>query len=103
MKCKIKLKSFNHIILENISKMCLYEAKKLNLTKASIVRLPNKLKKFSLIKSPHVHKKSREQFEIINYSRLLEFEGTEKLLNILVNNTLINNKYTFYFKVQWYY
>jgi small subunit ribosomal protein S10 len=101
MKCCIKLKSFNYIILETISKVCLNEAKKANLKKASIIRLPKKLKKFSLIKSPHVHKKSREQFEIINYNRILYLEGPQKKLENIIKKKLINNKHAFFFKIQW--
>jgi len=103
MKCYIKLKSFNHIILENISKICLSEAKKANIEKVSIIRLPKKLKKFSLIKSPHVHKKSREQFEVSNHNRLLCLEGSKKELDKLIKTNIIDNKHAFFFKVQWQY
>jgi small subunit ribosomal protein S10 len=103
MKCYIKLKSFNYIILDNISKACLNEAKKANFQKANLIRLPKKLKKFSLIKSPHVHKKSREQFEILNYNRVLYLEGPEKTLENIIRKKLTNNKYTFFFKIQWKY
>jgi small subunit ribosomal protein S10 len=101
MKCYINLKSFNYIILEIVSKICLDEAKKANFKKASIIRLPKRLKKFSLIKSPHVHKKSREQFEILNYNRILCLEGPKEKLENIVKEKLINNKYTFFFKIKW--
>lgn len=37
---------------------------------AKIVFLPTKIKRLTLIKSPHVHKKSKEHFQIIKYCRL---------------------------------
>ena len=40
-----------------------------------IVRLPTKIKKWTVIRSPHVHKKSREQFEIRTYSTILILEA----------------------------
>ena len=103
MKCSIKLKSFNYMILEAISDLCLKEAKKANLKKASLIRLPKELKKFSLIKSPHVHKKSREQFEVLNYKRILYLEGSKEILNEILEKTIVNNKHTFFFKIQWHY
>jgi small subunit ribosomal protein S10 len=102
MKCSIKLKSFNHILLDSILKNCLNDINKINLEKVSIIRLPKKIKKFSLIKSPHVHKKSREQFEIIHYTRILHLSGSKKNIETFLNNKIINNKHTFYYKVQWY-
>jgi small subunit ribosomal protein S10 len=101
-KCSIRLKSFNYIIIENIANKFLDEANKLNLDKASIIRLPKNIKKFSLIKSPHVHKKSREQFETITYSRLLHIEGSKEMLEKLINKIIIKNKYSFYYKVEWH-
>ena len=102
MKCSIRLKSFNHRILENITNLCLKEEKKINLEKISVTRLPKKIKKFSLIRSPHVHKKSREQFEIINYSRLISLKGPKESLDKLIDKTIVNNKHTFYYKVCWH-
>jgi small subunit ribosomal protein S10 len=101
MKCSIKLKSFNNMVLEKISDICLKEAKNLNISKVSVIRLPKKVRKFSLIKSPHVHKKSREQFEIINYTRLLKIDGSKEVLEKIIENNIINNKHTFYYKIQW--
>tara|TARA_R110001592_G_scaffold150202_4_gene376001 strand:- start:5468 stop:5743 length:276 start_codon:yes stop_codon:yes gene_type:complete len=91
------------MILEAISDLCLKESKKINLKKASLIRLPKKLKKFSLIKSPHVHKKSREQFEVLNYNRILYLEGPKDILEKFIEKNIIQNKHTFYFKVQWQY
>ena len=76
MKCSIKLKSFNYKILEMITKFCLDEGKTLNLDKMSVIRLPKKIKKFSVIRSPHVHKKSREQFQIKVHLRIIDLLNT---------------------------
>jgi ribosomal protein S10 len=91
------------MILEVISKIFLLDARKSNLTQHCIIRLPKKLKKFSLIKSPHVHKKSREQFEILNYNRILYLEGPKEKLENIIEKNLVNNKHTFFFKIQWHY
>ena len=91
------------MILENISEICLNEAKAAKIKKASLIRLPKKLKKFSLIRSPHVHKKSREQFEVLNYNRILYLEGPKEILENIITKTIVNNKNTFFFKLQWQY
>ena len=102
MKCSIKLKSFNYLILEKITEFCIEESKQLESINISIIRLPKKIKKFSLIKSPHVHKKSREQFESINYSRLIYLEGAKSNLEKIIGKAIINNKNTFYYKIKWH-
>lgn len=43
------------------------------------IPLPNRRKVFTLIRSPHIFKKSREQFEIIKHSRLLFIEFDPRL------------------------
>jgi small subunit ribosomal protein S10 len=103
MKCCIKLKSFNPIILEAISDICLNEAKKAKITKAFLIRLPKKVKKFSLIRSPHVYKKSREQLEVLSYNRILHLEGSEESLEKIITKTIVKNKHAFFFKLKWQY
>lgn len=102
MKCSIKIRSFNYIILEKIIELFLKESPNFNINKISIIRLPKKKRKFSLIKSPHVHKKSREQFETIYYNRLLNIEGSKEKIEKIIKYMIIENKYTFYYKVKWY-
>ena len=46
---------------------------------SSIIRLPTKIKKWTVIRSPHVHKKSREQFEIRNYSAIFQIKSSQDL------------------------
>ncbi|MDH3004723.1 MAG: 30S ribosomal protein S10 [Candidatus Shikimatogenerans sp. JK-2022] len=71
-KIKIKLKSYDYILLEksikNIIKNIKYTGVKIN----GPIPLPTKKKKFTVLKSPHVHKKSREQFELFIHIRYLE-------------------------------
>lgn len=102
MRCSIKLKAFNYLTLEEISQLCIKEAKAdENVTKISFSRLPKKIKKFSLIRSPHVHKKSREQFESITYKRLINLEGPQATLDKIITKSILKNKKSFYFKVTW--
>ena len=60
------------------------------------IYLPNKIKKITLLKSPHVYKKAREQFQLTKYQILLHIRSniTSKLLKLLFINkpTVINFK-----------
>jgi small subunit ribosomal protein S10 len=44
-----------------------------------IIRLPVKMKKWTVIRSPHVHKKSREQFELRTFSAILQIQNENQL------------------------
>lgn len=100
-KCYVKIKSFNYRHIENISKQALLEIKEEDSMSVSITRLPTRIKKITLIKSPHVHKKSREQFEIRKYSRLFSLEGPHDLLINLIEKQFKSSRYSFYFSLEW--
>ncbi|WGH26108.1 MAG: 30S ribosomal protein S10 [Candidatus Shikimatogenerans bostrichidophilus] len=71
-KIKIKLKSYDYLLLDKSIKKII---KTILLTGVKIngpIPLPTKKKKFTVLRSPHVHKKSREQFELFNHVRYLE-------------------------------
>jgi ribosomal protein S10 len=69
MKYKIYLLSQKVLLLNNFSQKLKNLLNLIGL--CSIVKLPVKIQKFTLLSSPHVNKKSREQFEIKTYKRLL--------------------------------
>ena len=61
--------------------------KKLNIVYTS-TNLPVKTKKITLLKSPHVHKKAREQFEVKRFTKLFtvrDFKTTKYLIFIFLN------------------
>ncbi|WOX79412.1 30S ribosomal protein S10 [Candidatus Shikimatogenerans bostrichidophilus] len=69
---KIKLKSYDYILLDKTIKIII---KSIDYTGVKIkgpIHLPTKRKVFTVLKSPHVHKKSREQFELCYHIRYLE-------------------------------
>ena len=69
MKYKIYLLSQKVLLLNNFSQKLKNLLNLIGL--CSIVKLPVKIQKFTLLSSPHVNKKSREQFEIKTYKRLI--------------------------------
>jgi len=88
MKYQIKVKSLNKqsaLLYQTFLKSIL---EKRNI-KFSVFNLPLKRKRITLLKSPHVNKSSREQFEIKFYSYILQ---TDKKLNSYVFKLLFLNK-----------
>ena len=91
IKSTIKFKSFNVYKLNKI----LFDLKKFaeaNSLESKLIHLPNTNKKFTVLRSPHVHKKARDQFELKSFTKVLQIEGTviatKKFLNILEQELL---------------
>lgn len=89
------MKTFLNVKIKSIKKeiLILYKIFLINILKKqniefSITYLPKKKKKITLLKSPHVYKKAREQFEIIKYSLIIKIYTNinSKLFNILITN-----------------
>lgn len=70
-KMKIKLKSFDHKLLDRATRDIVMTARRAGADVVGPVPLPRDIKKFTVNRSPHVNKKSREQFEIRTQKRLL--------------------------------
>ncbi|WGH27138.1 MAG: 30S ribosomal protein S10 [Candidatus Shikimatogenerans bostrichidophilus] len=69
---KIKLKSYDYILLDKSIKKIIKSILSTGVIIKGPIPLPTKTKKFTVLKSPHVHKKSREQFELSSHIRYLE-------------------------------
>lgn len=73
-KIRIVLRSNDHIQLDKSVKEIVRAVKKSGSRVIGPVPLPNKIKYFTVLRSPNNDKKSREQFELITYKRLLDIE-----------------------------
>ena len=69
---RIPLKAFDHRILDNSAKEIVSTAKRTGATVRGPIPLPTRIEKFTVNRSPHVNKKSREQFEIRTHKRMLD-------------------------------
>ena len=69
---RIRLKAFDHRILDSSTKEIVSTAKRTGAHVRGPIPLPTKIEKFTVNRSPHVDKKSREQFEIRTHKRLVE-------------------------------
>ena len=70
---RIRLKAFDHRLLDSSTKEIVHTAKRTGANVRGPIPLPTRIEKFTVNnRSPHVDKKSREQFEIRTHKRLLD-------------------------------
>jgi small subunit ribosomal protein S10 len=69
---RIKLKAFDHRALDMSAQEIVSTAKRTGADVRGPIPLPTRIEKFTVNRSPHVNKKSREQFEIRTHKRVLD-------------------------------
>ncbi|MDR0454888.1 MAG: 30S ribosomal protein S10 [Deferribacteraceae bacterium] len=83
-KIRIKLKAFEHRILDRAVRDIVNTAKRTGARVVGPVPLPTDIEKFCVTRSPHVDKNSREQFEIRTHKRLIDiFEHNPQTIEAL--------------------
>jgi len=81
---RIRLKAFDHRVLDQSTREIVSTAKRTGATVRGPIPLPTLFEKFTVNRSPHIDKKSREQFEIRTHKRLLDIlEPTAKTVDEL--------------------
>jgi len=69
---RIRLKAFDHRVLDHSAAEIVNTAKRTGAEVRGPIPLPTRIEKFTVNRSPHIDKKSREQFEIRTHKRLLD-------------------------------
>ena len=69
---RIRLKAFDHRALDQSAREIVSTAKRTGATVRGPVPLPTRIERFTVNRSPHIDKKSREQFEIRTHKRVLD-------------------------------
>ena len=69
---RIRLKAFDHRVLDSSTSEIVDTAKRTGAEVRGPIPLPTRIEKYTVLRSPHVNKKSREQFEIRTHKRLLD-------------------------------
>src|SRR5262249_12938561 len=69
---RIRLKAFDHRILDAATRESVATAKRHDAQGVGRMRLPTRIEKVTVNRSPHIDKKSREQFEMRTHKRLLD-------------------------------
>ena len=82
---RIRLKAFDHRILDQSTAEIVNTAKRTGASVRGPVPLPTRIEKFTVLRSPHIDKKSMEQFEMRTHKRLLDVvEPTPQTIDALM-------------------
>jgi small subunit ribosomal protein S10 len=85
-KIRIKLKSYDHNLIDKSSERIVRTVKQSGAIVSGPIPLPTKRSVYTVNRSPHVDKKSREQFETKVHKRLIDiFSSTQKTVDSLMN------------------
>ncbi len=71
-KIRLKLKAYDHRVLDRSVASIVEAVKRTGAELIGPIPMPTKIKKYTVIKSPHVNKDSREQFEIRIHARMID-------------------------------
>jgi small subunit ribosomal protein S10 len=85
-KIRIVLKSYDHTVLDTSAEQIVEAAERTGAAVAGPIPLPTAIKRFCVIRSPHVDKNSREHFELRTHKRLVDIVGpTAKTIDALTH------------------
>jgi small subunit ribosomal protein S10 len=80
----IRLKSFDYNLIDASAEEIIETAKRTGAQVRGPIPLPTRIERFTLLRSPHVDKDSREQFEMRTHKRLLYILATAKTIDALM-------------------
>ena len=87
-KIRIRMESYDHQALDASAREIVDHAKRTNARVAGPIPLPTRIERYTVLRSPHIDKKSREQFEIRTHKRIIDLKDpnarTVEALNRLV-------------------
>ena len=75
-KIRIKLKSYDHNLVDKSWERIVRAVKPTGAIVNGPIHLPTRKEKFTVLRSPHVNKKSREQFQLCTYKRIVDIYTT---------------------------
>ena len=82
---RIRLKAFDYRVLDASTQEIVSTAKRTGAQVRGPIPLPNNIEKYTVLRSPHVDKKSREQFELRTHIRMMDIiEPTPQTVDALM-------------------
>ena len=79
-KMRIRLKAYDHVVLEQAAYKIVEVAKKTGSEVSGPIPLPTKKEIVTILRSPHKHKDSREQFEMRVHRRMVEIKNSSQTM-----------------------
>ncbi|MES2380446.1 MAG: 30S ribosomal protein S10 [Bacteroidota bacterium] len=84
-KIRIKLKSFDYNLVDKSAEKIVRTVKSTGAVVSGPIPLPTQKKIYTVLRSPHVNKKAREQFQLCSYKRILDiYSSTAKTVDALM-------------------
>ncbi|MDG1427274.1 MAG: 30S ribosomal protein S10 [Crocinitomicaceae bacterium] len=84
-KIRIKLKSYDHNLVDKSAEKIVKTVKSTGAIVSGPIPLPTHKRIYTVLKSPHVNKKAREQFQLCAYKRLLDiYSSSSKTVDALM-------------------
>lgn len=84
-KIRIRLRAYDHKLLDQSAKEIVDTARRTGARVAGPIPLPTNINRYCVLRSPHIDKKSREQFEIRTHKRLLDIlDPTQQTVDALM-------------------
>lgn len=82
---RIRLRGYDHKLIDNAAADIVERAKRTGARVAGPIPLPTAISRYTVLRSPHVDKKSREQFEVRTHKRLIDIlDPTQATLDALM-------------------
>jgi small subunit ribosomal protein S10 len=83
-RIRIRMEAYDHRALDTSAKEIVDHARRTNARVSGPVPLPTRVERYTVLRSPHVDKKSREQFEMRTHKRLIDiFEANARTVEAL--------------------
>jgi small subunit ribosomal protein S10 len=84
-KIRIKLKSFDHMLVDRSAARIVTAVKATGAIVSGPIPLPTEIERYTVLRSPHVNKKAREQFQLCTYKRLVDiYSSSPKTVDALM-------------------
>jgi len=75
-RIRIRMQSYDHRVLDQSAMEIVETSKRTGARVKGPIPLPTRIERYTVLRSPHIDKKSREQFEIRTHKRLIDIEET---------------------------
>ena len=83
-KIRIKLRSYDHNLVDKSAEKIVKTVKTTGAVVSGPIPLPTHKRMFTVLRSPHVNKKAREQFQLCSYKRMMDIYSSSKTIDALM-------------------
>ena len=80
IRIRIRMEAYDHRALDASAKEIVEHARRTNARVSGPVPLPTRIERYTVLRSPHIDKKSREQFELRTHKRLIDIDSEERTM-----------------------